>query len=381
MLSGKQESTVVFLTVEWLSLIDRIVLKMLPYLASSTPLITPLSRKALVGTVDEQFKLEHDLEVALQAFKAGKSAQAISLLESAQQSVLRLGEHQRNCLAPAYFNQCSKPGKSTSAAHEAFAITEMLEQILLDLSTADLLQAQQVNKRMRDVIDDSTALQQKMFLLPNIGAQFDVLSVGCVVRSFRPMKREPGISIRCAQAFPITRIPECQTNRRLHSVQARFVQPLPRPGDRVRRMLITQPPLKEVSMAIICCAPNSRASIGMLRPEHSRLSNRDGLTIGELYDEVQRVLEEHHNCPFAGPEMHTVNGSVNAQVYFEAKIELPIDHPEVVQDNLEQEAKRQRRKRHLAQERTMRDFCKAKELAHTQGDPIPTFEQFNLAAS
>ncbi|KAK5718862.1 hypothetical protein LTR17_015542 [Elasticomyces elasticus] len=365
---------------------------MLPYLASSTPLITPLSRKALVGTVDEQFKLEHDLEIALQAHKAGKSAQAISLLESAQQSVLRLREHQRNCLAPAYFNQCVKPGGTTVSVQSVFAITELLEQILLDLSTADLLHAQQANKGMRDTIEGSMALKQQLFLLPDPEAHLEVLPTADLHTSLNA----PNIFMKRIRQSACILTPEYQPNRRLHNLQVSFSLPLPKLGSRIRQMLITQPPIQQMAMTINCCEMKEREEYGLQPLLAKRIVDLAGLTLGELYDEAKQAITDHENCAFASPYIHNADGSVDLKVKFRTQIVLDHDHPEVVADVALQQRKGDDRDRVKTEQKLMLDFARQRHtvgqfmsdvsfmllrrltlsVAFTQGNPDLTFEQF-----
>ncbi|KAK5723214.1 hypothetical protein LTR15_004911 [Elasticomyces elasticus] len=367
---------------------------MLPYLTTSTPLITPQSREALVGTVKEQFKLKHDLDIALQALKNGNSAQAISLLESAQQSILRLSEHQQNCLAPEYFNRCSKPGRSTLAAHKTFGITELLVDILRELSTADLLRVQQVNKRMCDVIDDSTALKQKLFLLPDPKAHLEVLPTAELYTL-----NAPSIFTKRIRQSACILTSEYQPNRRLHNLQVSFCLPLPKLGSRIRQMLITQPPIQQVVMTINCCEAKERENYGLQPLLAKRVVNLAGLTLGELYDEAKQAITDHKNCAFASPYIHNADGSVDLKVKFRTQIVLDHDHPDVVADVALQQRKGDDRNRVKGEQQMMRDFCKAKALggsihpdmnstllrrltlsvAFTQGNPDLTFEQFRSA--
>ncbi|KAK4895564.1 hypothetical protein LTR27_006347 [Elasticomyces elasticus] len=332
---------------------------MLPYLASSTPLITPLSRKALVGTVDE----------------AGYTAQAVSLLESAQQSVLRLREHQRNCLAPAYFNQCVKPGGTTVSVQSVFAITELLEQILLDLSTADLLHARQANKRMCDVIEGSIPRKQKLFLLPDPGAYLEVLPTADLHTSLDA----PNIFMKRIRQSACILTPEYQPKRRLHNLQASFSLPLPNLGSRIRQMLITQPPIQQMVMTINCCELKEREEYGLQPLLAKRIINLAGLTLGELYDEAKQAITDHENCAFVSPYIHNADGSVDLKVKFRTQIVLDHDYPEVVADVALQQRKADDRNRVKIEQKMMLDFCKAKAHAFTQGNPDLTFEQFRSA--
>ena len=54
-----------------------------------------------------------------------------------------------------------------SATQKVLAVTELLENILLQLSMTDIFQAQSVSKHFRDLMSDSHSLQRKLFLLPD----------------------------------------------------------------------------------------------------------------------------------------------------------------------------------------------------------------------
>ncbi|KAK4961178.1 hypothetical protein LTR10_001668 [Elasticomyces elasticus] len=351
----------------------------LPYLWSAQRI--PLqSREALVGTVEEQFKLEHGLEVALQALKAGNAIEATLLLELAQQSVQRLGEHQRNCLTSTYFNQCVKPGIPSSGAHTVFGITEILELILRELSTAELLSAQRVNHRMRDVIDGSKDLMQRLFLLPNHGSRIDVLSTAGFDGNFMRQTGNMRISKLC-YVRP-TEAQNDQSNGRLYfGVEVPFNQPLPRVGSRIRQMFITQPPAKSFTMAINCCDPDDRELLGAEPLPAAQITNPAGVTIGELYDEAQRAMQQHINCPFADWRNHTANGAVDLKVTFKTQLNLPANHPRSIQHELEQQEEVEENERLKPGRKLRQEFCEAKAQAYTQGNPIPTFEQFKSSTA
>ncbi|KAK5706627.1 hypothetical protein LTR97_001617 [Elasticomyces elasticus] len=383
----------------------------LPYLWSAQRI--PLqSREALVGTVEEQFKLELGLEVALQALKAGNAIEATLLLGiypcEHNQSVQRLGEHQRNCLTSTYFNQCVKPGIPSAGAHTVFGITEILELILRELSTAELLSAQRVSHRMRDVIDGSKDLMQRLFPLPNHGSRIDVLSTAGFDGNFMRQTGNMRISKLC-YVRP-TEAQNDQSNGRLYfGVEVPFNQPLPWVGSRIRQMFITQPPAKSFTMAINCCDPDDRELLGAEPLPAAQITNPAGVTIGELYDEAQRAMQQHINCPFADWRNHTANGAVDLKVTFKAQLNLPANHPRSIQHELEQQEEVEENERLKPGRKLRQEFCEAKaegeffyaptgitldrmrypqllprltlDAAYTQGNPIPTFEQFKSSTA
>ncbi|KAK3627896.1 hypothetical protein LTR56_003886 [Elasticomyces elasticus] len=362
----------------------------LPYLCSSHK-ISLQSREALLGTVDEQFKLEHGLEVALQALKAGNAIEAIPLLG----------------IYPCEHN-CVKPGIPCSGAHKVFGITEILELILREFSTAELLSAQRVNNRMRDVIDGSKDLMQRLFLLPGYGSHIDVLSTAGFDGNFMRQTRNIRISNTC-YVRP-NKAQNDQSNGRLYlEVEVLFDQPLPRVGSRIRQMFITQPPAKSFTMAINCCDPDDRELLGAEPLPAVQITNPAGVTIGELYDEAQRAMQQHINCPFADWRNHTASGAVDLKITFKAQLNLPANHPRSIQCESEQQKEDEEHERLKPGRKLRREFCKAKaqgefyyaptgitlnrmrcpqllprltlDAAYTQGNPIPTFEQFKSSTA
>ncbi|KAK3616181.1 hypothetical protein LTR56_026129 [Elasticomyces elasticus] len=57
------------------------------------------------------------------------------------------------------------------AAIKALSIPELLEEILLDLSTRDILSAQKVCKNWKQIIDTTPSLQRALFLMPARGTE------------------------------------------------------------------------------------------------------------------------------------------------------------------------------------------------------------------
>ena len=54
--------------------------------------------------------------------------------------------------------------KTIAAAAQVFAVPELLEAILLNLETRELLFSQRINHRVKSVLEGSLKLKQKLFL-------------------------------------------------------------------------------------------------------------------------------------------------------------------------------------------------------------------------
>ncbi|TKA82615.1 hypothetical protein B0A55_01365 [Friedmanniomyces simplex] len=320
---------------------------MAPKLLTSTEYSHELTR-----SVAEQYNLKYDIKYGLNLLRLGLAEEAAEFLERTRRMVERLGGLQRASLAPIYFNRCIKPGSFATSARKTFGIPEMLELILSKLEPIDLLRVQQVNRTMRDAVNGSTTLLQKLFLLPDRTALLEILFLGTYTNSSKTNL----ITVACQRPLGSVQDTECLISSIKHRhVRANFVPPLPRLGLRIRRLLICQPPVYEMAMQVHCCTAEHRAAMGA-RPiqAHEYVVNPAGLTLGNLYDEAACALGQHENCPFASPDRHAADGTVRRHVRFQTLIELPRDHPQVVEDMAAKE--REARGRDSANR-----FCEAKK--------------------
>ena len=73
---------------------------------------------------------------------------------------------------------------AASKAHRVFQIPEMLEVILYELPTKDLLLSKAVCKMWRDTIDSSVKLQKALFMIED-GDERVMLSTGMLGDAYR----------------------------------------------------------------------------------------------------------------------------------------------------------------------------------------------------
>ncbi|KAK5701376.1 hypothetical protein LTR17_022659 [Elasticomyces elasticus] len=235
---------------------------------------------------------------------------------------------------------------------------------------------------MRDVISGSKDLMQRLFLLPNPGSHVDVLSTAGLDGNFMRETCNIKISQTCYQRSADTQHPDGQSNGRLGcEVNVCFDLPLPRLGSRIRQMFITQPPTKRFTMTINCCNPSNRERLGAEPLPDAQITNPAGVTIGELYDEAQRVMQQHTNCAFARWSQHEANGEVDLEVTFGTHLKLPDTQPESIQYALKRQRDTEENDRLKPGKQMIREFCKAKAQAYTEGKAIPTFEQFRSSTA
>ncbi|KAK7921435.1 hypothetical protein PG985_009457 [Apiospora marii] len=190
-----------------------------------------------------------------------------------------------------------------------FATTELLEGTLLHLEPRTLLTlAQLVQRRWRDVIRDSAALQQKLYLKGTLDkSPKRPREINPLLKTHfpffideRPFKlHDSFLQIIWSQMFIPQVNPshsECQARTVTYgdllpnqpwAGNAKRLDAFLRPEASWRRMLVAQPPIRR--LGLVGCAsygepatPYRAAELDMRRQHNGR----DGLCMGELYDAV-----------------------------------------------------------------------------------------------
>ncbi|KAM3414897.1 hypothetical protein BST61_g10040 [Cercospora zeina] len=165
--------------------------------------------------------------------------------------------------APKHAEDASAAGarateaKHYIAAHRLFNVTELLENILLELPFKDLLViASRVCKRFKEVLDHSTRIQQALFFQPLPGPEvhfFRDQDRNCffAVEEHAPKRvhvlRNPFL---CGIEHWLVRIVE-DGDARLRRVDANKIQAFERPEASWRTMLVSQPPVKSLVFGTI----------------------------------------------------------------------------------------------------------------------------------
>lgn len=128
-------------------------------------------------------------------------------------------------------------GQATTSLNSAavFDITELLENVLLNLPTKDLLRVQRVSQCFKRVISTSLQLQRRLFITP---VRLPVPATGAdypITRHMNPLLFETG-EYHGTNGFSVEiRFPLLQRHQE-------------RPSSLRDRMLVCQPPCTEVSM-------------------------------------------------------------------------------------------------------------------------------------
>jgi hypothetical protein len=216
----------------------------------------------------------------------------------------------------------NQPSEPTSAATQVFAITELLEQILLFVEDIpSLMTKRRVAPQWRVVIDDTTSLKQKMWLAPQQLDHEWYLSPGADFLRKRPILT--GRSAAAADSEDVV-YKSGLTNPFLFekSLSPRAAQPiwsshfhnswvspplLLREGVKFRvreakslflQMFATQPPVKLMYLRI----RSADSMLGSYRSLIEQVKNAKGVRVGDVLRAVSR-LSESHKMAFVVDEM------------------------------------------------------------------------------
>lgn len=204
-------------------------------------------------------------------------------------------------------SQFNERCKLTTGAivHKTFAIPELLEMVLLNLKVRTLLVAQCLNRRFFEAIRDSHRLQQKMALRKTANPYFSTILVEHLSAhrgnlfyhlDVSGTGREGGYK----KMFHPENPPVVEMDFTIYFSE----RPLPSIGSRIRRMLVCEPIITEMSVQPSCCAPWKRT-------DFFQIINRSGVTFGDIHDAIERVLKGHRLC-LEGPSRRDSGGYLTA---------------------------------------------------------------------
>lgn len=279
-------------------------------------------RKAL----DHQQKLEQTIASMRRHPAAGGPCDATfsdAKLDELEHNIHGLKTFFSDILKPVFYNERQRyyerqpldaQPEEVSAAQEVLDLPELLELILQYLTIPDILHFQQVNRSARANVDGSPRMLSVLSLradlpdghlrLPFAGPMFPTRT-SFVCQAVNWPRKTPN-SVEVSASF--TDI----------LWQGR---PLPRIGSRYRSMFVAQPPIKEMSAMLPCCAYKPKSGIPFT------IRSETGLTIGDLHDAAMSLREAHRMCPFASVQGHDEEGFVKVHVDFTATIPLRAGDP------------------------------------------------------
>ena len=228
------------------------------------------------------------------------------------------------------------PGVVSSRALD---IPELLENILCRLSVPELLQAEQVNKRFKEVIAGSSPLQSELYRRPDHESKFRSFLQGAEkLRAMNLVHLGISADLRCehyvdpldptAELFPYAAM----------SFECRFpTGSPPRIGSNIRSMLLCQPSVKILTVSTDCCTSMTsdfKAQLFEKYPQRLPANNRAvvitserGFTIADLVDITTKLSTAHRLCPYAPVRMLRDDGYVYCSATFSGRVQLQLQDP------------------------------------------------------
>jgi hypothetical protein len=220
-------------------------------------------------------------------------------------------------------NSASLPTeRSVELAAEVFNIPEILEAILCLLPTSTLLGTFAVNKSFRSGIYGSSKLMCKLGLKGDKSAWISFPADFIKNWNFHklPVPTVPGVTQSLGPS-------------NLVSFSRSVLKPLRHLGAQCSSMLICQPPVSTVKISDTgCCSRLNRGLIGPFTPPPpifaaptpievvNAKEGSSGVTIGDVNDAVERLMQQHRTCPHAYVTMHEDDGFVS--VIFDVRFQI-----------------------------------------------------------
>ena len=278
-----------------------------------------------------------------------------SLLSKATVDLDTVGQYLSCSIEPIYYNE-AMPSTSTAAARRTFAIPELLELILDHLPIPSILAFSQTCKAQHTRIQHSKHLQTTLSLRAapassHFRAPFEDCRLAAPGGDF--YCRAPGERLTYVFTSP-ENIAEAQLDITAAFFPRGLEQRLPRIGPTYRRMFLTQPPITTLNPSLRCCAGTVKI-----------LQREPGITIGDLHDYYQDIVEKHRWCPEGTRSALIVQtGQNRVQLSFTGKVALGAQDPIVLR------YERERKKRNEGRERTaaMRERARAYFQAKRAGE-------------
>lgn len=241
-----------------------------------------------IATADEKLdalsnrrQIKTNLDAALATIKTGSITAIEERLLKIQHHFTRIENYLSASIEPMYYAQ-HRPSDSTLAA-KVFSVPELLENILRNLEVVDIMRCLEVNRTFRDTIEASSKLQTCLFLQPAPKGTM----AHCPFR-FKNFK--------CFCNLSFTLDPDNEVEVDI-TATADNNYALPNIGCRWKHMLISQPPIYEMTYTIHCDPdnlfnvmrhPGSRRD----QPKHTITSNK-GLTVDDLCKAAKALFKRH----------------------------------------------------------------------------------------
>lgn len=238
--------------------------------------------------------------------EACASADMHDAIQTAQAGSAELDEILREMIPPQYLNSLHGSRHFTTAT-TFFDIAEITEVVCRLLPLPDLLSMQRVSKRIAGTIEGSPKLQSAERVLSDYEIQihddysFDMTLAADVLTTLRLSyvsalfqhttddKPHCSVYIDCGPHFCTRTI---------------------NPGAGLRKLLIFSPSLIHLDAKLGCCREG----------EPERITNRTGITIGDLYDHHHRMQAGHRTSARKKRHRRNEDGSLKTTVEFEGRL-------------------------------------------------------------
>lgn len=265
-------------------------------------------------------KLSFDLEASVRELVASQNATReafrelcdfVSLNNSevrgkvsvADAAIQRMDEATKALIQPRFFNELHDH-TAPKSPHRALEVVEVAESIFLFLGMKDILNLRKVNRHFYDIVSQRPELQKALFLLPDSEKAFTIPMVS-FADFFSDEHRSKLSDYPDLVLTQLNSQSDFTLSITQHKVRAKFrcskgldkfsLSPM------FRRMLVSQPPIKKVTIdSISCCRFGDRGH--HLRSYYNKkaapvVENEIGVTIGDIYDAAEAITKEHRLCP------------------------------------------------------------------------------------
>ena len=219
-------------------------------------------------------------------FEGTRCNDLLYCLRLVQASVDGLHNVFKETLSPIHWNMYRE--EDSTIASEVFGIPEILETVLTYCTWAEILDAQETCKGMRDIINASPRLQIRLSLQP---------AAETSPRRF-PFEHNflRGFDCRLDESY------NYRTNTLKHNVFASICGDvstdsvyLQRVGQRLQDMFICQPPINRLLARVRCDRGHDGYAVDDLN-EEIHLYSATGLKIADLYGLAERFAYLHRGC-------------------------------------------------------------------------------------
>lgn len=300
---------------------------------------------------------------ALLTSQATETEGVKALIRGAQQDIA--AQKRANSTLTRRISTMYRTPRTSDLADKVFGMPELLEHILTYTSVPDLLRLYRVGKVFYNTIEGSTLLQRRLGLQASPSCHLD-LPAEHLVSHVEGMDMNE--IFYCGRMFDDNVEPEpnvmpikisvCTYSCRHKPGEQIQLRPL---GARCKKMLITQPPIKEMRVYMQCCTPTYRPYRDrQTDPPMEILTCETGITTELVWELVARVQKEHRLCPHADSYDHDSEGFVQVRMTIEGSVVLKDDDPALVAKEKRRKESREEDEEFQSREVRFRPYIAAK---------------------